>query len=143
VDIDDVCEAIAAAITTAALTVGTARVTATPYTPDAVVAPHFHTAEWTATYDRSFAGLTELVLTARLLLSRADDKSAQKAAQQLASTGASTIVATLKAARGAPGQSALSGAADDLHVRSVAGPRLYAYGDDQYYGLEFTIFVMG
>jgi hypothetical protein len=45
--------------------------------------------------------------------------------------------------RGAPGQQALSGACDDLHLQRVQGPRLFNIGEAAYYGLEFTVFVMG
>lgn len=142
-DVDAVCEAIAAAVTTAELEVNGQRVTATAFAPEALAVPHFFTAEFVATYDKTFGALTELVVTCRLMLARADDRSGQKAARTLASTGAGTISAALIAARGAPGQSALGGAADDLHLQRVTGPRLYEIGQVQYYGLEFTVFVMG
>jgi hypothetical protein len=144
VDIDAVCEAIATAITTAQLDVNGHRVTATKFAPDSVVVPHFYTAEFAGDYDKTFGGpLTELVLTCRLALSSADDQSGQQQAKILVSTGTGTIHETFRGMRGDPGQPALSGACDDLHLRNVRGPRLFTIGEAAYYGLEFTVFVMG
>lgn len=142
-DLDAVCEAIADAVTDAELEVNGMRVTATAFSPDALAVPHFFTAEFVGNYDKTYGALVELTLTCRLMLARADDRSGQKAARALASTGVGTISAVLLAARGAPGQMALGGSADDLHLTRVAGPRLYEIGQVQYYGLEFTVFVMG
>lgn len=142
-DIDDVCTAIAAAVNTAALTVGDAKVTASPFAPDALVTPHFYTAEFTGNYDKTYGALTELTLTCRLMLARGDDQAGQQQAKALASTGAGTLHQTFRGMRGSPGQSALSGAADDIHLQRVQGPRLYEIGQASYYGLEFTVFVMG
>jgi hypothetical protein len=142
-DIDAVCEAISTAITTAALSVAGQQVTSTAFAPDAITVPHFFTAEFIGNYDKSFNRLTELTLTCRLMLARADDSSGQKGARVLASTGAGTIVSAFQGMRGAPGQSALGGACDDLHLVRVQGPRLYQIGEGQYYGLEFSVFVMG
>lgn len=143
-DIDDVCTAIAAAITTAALTVNDQRVTASPFAPDALMPPHFYTAEFIGDYDKTFGNpLTELTLTCRLMLTSADDRAGQQQAKILASTGTGTLHQTFRDMRGAPGQSALSGACDDLHLKRVAGPRLFTIGEAAFYGLEFTVFVMG
>jgi hypothetical protein len=142
-DIDDVCVAIAAAITTAALTVNGQRVTATPFAADAYVTPHFYTAEFDGTYDRTMAAFTDLSLTCRLLLSNADDLSGQQQAKTLASTGVGTLHQAFRDMRGAPGQAALGGKCDDLHLQRVRGPRLFDIGQESFYGLEFTVFVMG
>jgi hypothetical protein len=142
-DIDAVCEAIAAAITAAAIDVNGQRVTATPFVADAVTPPHFFTAEFDGTYDRTFGGLVELNLTCRLVLARSDDRTGQSQARQLASTGTGTLSAAFLNMRGAPGSSALDGAADDIRLTRVSGPRLFQIGQVEYYGLEFTVFVMG
>jgi hypothetical protein len=142
-DLDAVCVAIAANITAAELTVAGHGLTATPFAPDALTAPHFFTAEFTGEYKKSFNSLMEMTLTCRLMLARADDRSGQQQIRRLASTGESTIAAAFDSMRGAPGQSALSGACDDLYLRRVQGPRLFTIGAEQYYGLEFTVFVMG
>lgn len=142
-DIDAVCTAIADAITDAELEAGGNRVTATPFASEALTAPHFYTAEFTGNYDKTFGALTELTLTCRLMLSRADDRSGQQGAKALASTGTGTIHAAFRAMRGEAGQAALGGAADDIHLQRVQGPRLYEIGQATFYGLEFTVFVMG
>ncbi len=142
-DLDDVCTAIAQAITSAALDVGGNRVTATPFAPEALTAPHFYTAEFTGNYNQTYGALMDLTLTCRLMVSRSDDKAGQQGAKALASTGAGTLSAAFLDMRGAPGQAALGGEADDIHLLRVQGPRLYEIGQASYYGLEFTVFVMG
>jgi hypothetical protein len=142
-DIDAVCAAIAAAITTAALEVNDQRVTATKFAPDMPTLPHFFTAEFTGNYDRTMGALTELTLICRLAYSSADDQSGQQQGKLLASTGTGTLHEAFRGMRGTPGQSALSGACDDLHLQRVQGPRLFDIGEVAYYGLEFTVFVMG
>lgn len=142
-DVDAVYQAICDAVTDAAVNANGQRVTATAFAPDGLTVPHFFPAEFVGNYDQTFGGLAELTITARLMLSRADDSSGQEMAQKLAGTGESTIRAALVAARGLPGQAALGGTAEDIHLQRVQGPRLYDIGQASYYGLEFTIFVMG
>ncbi len=143
-DLDDVCEALAAAVTAAELTVNGQQVTATAFGPDAVTPPHFFTAEYVLTYDKTFGAESELTLTCRLIVARGTDYAAQKGMRELAShVGSNSIPAVFRAARGAPGQSALNGAADDLHLLRAQGPRLYEINKVEHYGLEFTVFVMG
>lgn len=141
-DIDDVCEAIAAALTAAELDVNGQRLTATPFAPEALSPPHFFTAEFTGSYDKTFAGLAELALTCRLMLARSDDHTGQQQAKVMASTGVGTVNAAFLSMRGAPGQPALGGVCDDLHLTRVQGPRLYDIGGS-FYGIEFNVFVMG
>lgn len=144
-DIDAVCTAIADAITTAQLSVNGQRVTATPFAADSYVVPHFYTAEFEAVYDQTFAAAPQMTLTCRLLLSAADDLAGQQQGKSLASTGAvNTLHQAFRDMRGDPGQSALSGACDDLHLQRARGPRLLDVGGDvSYYGIEFTILVVG
>lgn len=142
-DIDEVCTNIATAITDAALTVNGHQVTASAFAPDSLIPPHFYTAEFDIPYDRTMAAFSEMTLTCRLMLSRADDLSGQQQAKLLASTGTGTLHQTFRGMRGAPGAAALSGACDDLHLQRVRGPRLFDIGQESFYGLEFTVFVMG
>lgn len=143
-DIDVVYQRICDAVNGAELDGNTATVTALPYMPDAVTPPVFHLDEFVADYDKDYGGGWELTITARLLLSRATDSTGQQEAQRLAGTGTNTMRAAISAAAGAPGQEALDGAADDIQVKRARGPRLYDYGDNaHFYGLEFTIFVLG
>ncbi|MES2211455.1 MAG: hypothetical protein V4515_14925 [Chloroflexota bacterium] len=143
-DLTAVKRALAAAVTTAQIDLNGRRITATAFATDAIVEPHFFCAEYIGQYHKTYGGLMNVALTCRLFVSRADDKSGQEACDEAASsTGAGSLLATLEAARGAPGQKALSGAADDFVVQRVSGPRLYQIGQVEYYGLEFGLFVMG
>jgi hypothetical protein len=143
-DVDAVCTAIAAAITAAELTVNDHQVTATPYAADSYVVPHFYTAEFEIPYDQTFAANPQMTLTCRLLLSSADDLAGQQQSKKLTSTGVGTLHQAFRDMRGDPGQPALSGACDDLHLRLARGPRLLDVGGEVfYYGIEFTVFVMG
>lgn len=140
----DVCEGIAAAVTAAELTVAGQQVTATAFQPDSLTPPHFYTAEFIETYDQTHGGLTKLILTCRLMVVRGDEAASQQALQTLASSGATgNIRAALNAARGEPGQPALDGAASDLQLQRAQGPKLYEVAGVQFYGLEFTIQVWG
>ncbi len=143
-DIEAVYVALAAAVNAAELRPHGFQVTALPYGPDSMPdLPCWYPAEFVGNYNKTFSGLTDLTITSRLLLSRSDDKAGQRQAQKLAGAGANTIRSALHAARGAPGQEALDGAADDLVLQRVSGPRLVDIGEKSFYVLEFTIFVMG
>lgn len=143
-ELDAVCEGIAAAVTAAELTVAEKQVTATAFQPDSLTSPAFYTAEFLITYDKTYGGTTQMILTCRLMVSRGDPESSQEALKVLASSGTvGNIRAALNAARGAPGQPALDGAASDLQLQRAQGPRLYEVNGDQFYGLEFTIQVWG
>lgn len=144
-DVDLVYERIAAAVNGANLMGATKKVTAAPYSPDALDPPHLQLAEFIGDFDKSFGGLMELVITARLMLARSDKDgiAGQQEARRLAGAGSNTLKAAFRQMRGAAGQDALSGACSDIHLRRITGPRLYDYGEAHYYGLELTIFVMG
>jgi hypothetical protein len=142
-DIDLVFERIAAAVNDAQIPGLTKKVVATAFSPDSPTPPHFFLAEFVGEYDQTFDSDMNLTITARLMLSRAGEETGQQEGRILAGVGANTIRAALEAAAGTPGQSALSGACDDIQLRRVTGPRLYDYGEAHFYGLEFTIFVLG
>ena len=144
-DIDIVYTRICEAIDEANVQGTTKKVTAKPFAPDSLDPPLFQLMEFVGDYDKTHGGLMELTITGRLMLARADldGEAGQQEGRRLAGAGASTLKAAFRAMRGASGQPALDGAADDIHLRRVVGPRLYDYGEASYYGLEFTIFVMG
>jgi len=142
-EIDAVYQGLADAINDAQLPGNTAKIIALPFAPDSVVAPQLILADFVGDYDKTFDGLMELTINAWLLLARVVDKAGQQEAQRLAGAGENTVRAAIQAARGAPGQMALNGAADDVVVRRVVGPRPFDWGESHYYGLQFTIFVMG
>lgn len=138
-------EAIADAARAVVLPDGVAKLTCTGYVPDAIVAPHFFVAEYEQVYDRAMArGLDELTFTARVLVSRADDRSSQRILDDmLAGSGPASLKAAIEVARGAPGEYALGGLAHDLHVQRVQGYRWYEHAGATYVGAELTIQVIG
>jgi hypothetical protein len=150
VDIHAVHTAIAAAVNGTALQRSTLQVSATAFMPLYPTVPHFYPHSWRITYDRTYggtegtpSGMNELTTTWHLLLSLADDESGFAEASRLAGSGESTIRARLLAARGAPGQDALDGAAEDLRLVTASGPSLVDIGDAHYLAIEMPVFVIG
>ncbi|MER6892022.1 hypothetical protein [Streptomyces halstedii] len=139
-------EAIAEAARAVVLPPGVkASLTCTGYTPDAVTEPHFFVGEFSVEYDKTFGrGLDEAEFTCRALVGRGDDRASQEVLDALLSGGGpSSLKAAIEAARGAPGEAALGGLADDLHVTRVQGYRWYEHAGVQYVGAELIIRVIG
>lgn len=115
------------------------------YCPDSVPEPCFYAGEVEIDFDRAFQrGMDELRITCRLLVSRADDRSGQAALDRyLAGSGPDSVKAAIEAARGAPGQPALGGLCDDLHLMRVQGYRMYQVGEVQFYGAELIVRIIG
>jgi hypothetical protein len=138
-------DAIADAARVVVLPAGIAKLTCTGYVPDAVTTPHFFVGEYTVDFDKAMGrSLDEVELTCRVLVSRADDRSAQAILDGLLSgAGPASLKAAIEAARGAPGDYALGGLAHDLHVKRVQGYRWYEHQGTQYVGAELIIQVIG
>lgn len=138
-------EAIADAARAVVLPDGLPKLTCTGYTPDAVTEPHFFVGEYTQDFDKTFGrGEDELEFTCRVLCGRGDDRAAQKVLDALLSgSGPASLKAAIEAARGAPGEMALGGLADDLHVLRIQGYRWYTHADTMYVGAEIMIRVIG
>ncbi|MET7643046.1 hypothetical protein ABZS83_05255 [Streptomyces sp. NPDC005426] len=134
-----------AARTGVALPDGIGKLTATGYIPDAVVTPHFFCGEYTVDFDKAMnRSLDEVELTCRVLVSRADDRSAQAILDgMLAGKGPASLKRAIEDARGAPGEYALGGLADDLHVVRMQGYRWYEHQGTQYVGAELVIRIIG
>ncbi|HCA86374.1 MAG TPA: hypothetical protein DEQ61_13240 [Streptomyces sp.] len=143
--ISEVREAIADAARAVVLPAGSGTLTCTGYVPDAVTAPHFFVGEYSIDFDKAMRrSLDEVELTCRVLVGRADDKSAQKTLDALLSgAGTASLKAAIEAARGAPGAYALGGLADDLHLMRMQGYRWYEHAGTQYVGAELIIKVIG
>lgn len=143
--ISEVRTAIATAARAVVLPTGVRKLTSSGFTPDAITEPHFFVGEYTQDFDKAFArGMDELEFTCRVLVGRADDQASQKVLDSMLSgSGPATLKAAIEAARGLPGQLALGGLADDLHVTRVQGYRWYEHAGTQYVGAELIIKVIG
>lgn len=137
--------AIATAARAVTLPAGTAKLTSTGYVPDAITAPCFFVAEVEITFDKTFGrGTDELEFTCRVLVGRADDRAAQRILDaMLSGSGPASLKVAIEAARGAPGELALGGLADDLHVMRVQAYRWYTHQDNTYLGAELALKVIG
>ncbi|MEU6491089.1 hypothetical protein ABZ890_11930 [Streptomyces sp. NPDC046984] len=137
--------AIARAAQAVVLPDGLPKLTCTGYVPDAVTEPHFFTGEVDVTYDRAMGrAMDELQIVCRVLVGRGDDIASQEVLDALLSGGGPASLKTaIEAARGAPGEYALDGLADDLQVMRVQAYRWYEHGSSTYVGAELVIKVIG
>ena len=142
-EIDLIYTRMAAAVSGAALSGNTLRVTALDYMPSQPEVPMFYPYSFRASYDKTFGGLVELSTTWHLVVSRSDDESGYAEATKLCGSGEGTIRAALIAARGGPGELALSGAADDIHLIGCNGPTDVDLGEVHLLVVEFQCVVMG
>lgn len=115
------------------------------YVPDVVPDPCFYAGEVEIDFDQTFQrGMDKIRLTCRLLVARSDDEGGQAELDKyLAGSGPFSVKERLLEARGAPGEAALGGLCDDLHLRRIHGYRFYQVGEVQYYGAEFVIDIIG
>lgn len=143
--ISGIREAIADAARVVVLPNGISKLTCLGFTPDSVVTPVFFVGEVDITFDKTHGrGTDELMVTCRVLASRADDRSGQRILDALLSgAGQASLKVAIEAARGAPGQLALGGLADDLHLERVQGYRWYEHAGYSYVGAELSIKVIG
>lgn len=114
------------------------------YVPDSISEPCFYAGEVEIDPKQTYGGSDVALVTCRVLVSKADDRSGQMALDgYLSRSGAKSIRAALLAARGAPGELALNGAADDLSIERIQGYRIYETADSKYYGAEIIVKVIG
>jgi len=145
VQISAVRDAIAAAAAVVVLPAGVGKLRCTGYVPDSVVTPCFFVGEVEVNFDKAMARrLDELIFTCRVLAGRADDRSSQRIIDALLSgAGPASLKAAIEQARGAPGEMALGGLADDLHLQRVQGYRWFEHAGSTYIGAELVIKVIG
>lgn len=143
--ISPIRDAIADAAREVVLPTGIGKLVCTGYVPDSVVTPCFYVAEVEINYDKAMGRkLDELLFTARAYASRSDDRAGQRLLDSLLSgSGPASLKAAVEAARGGPGEMALDGLADDLHVQRVQGYRWFEHAGSTYLGAEFAIKVIG
>ncbi|MFJ4785508.1 hypothetical protein [Streptomyces sp. NPDC088794] len=138
-------DAIADAARVVVLPAGVGKLQCLGFTPDSIVTPVFFVGEVDITFDKTMGrGTDELMVTCRVLASRADDRSGQRILDALLSgAGESSLKQALEVARGGPGELALGGLADDLHLERVAGYRWYEHAGASYIGAELAVKVIG
>lgn len=138
-------DAIADAARVVVLPAGIGKLTCFGYVPDSIVAPCFFVGEVDVNFDKTMGrGTDELLFTCRVLAGRADDRSAQRILDALLSgAGEASLKQAIEAARGAPGELALGGLADDLHLQRVQGYRWYEHQGSSFVGAELAIKVIG
>ncbi|MEU6098966.1 hypothetical protein [Streptomyces sp. NPDC047079] len=143
--ISQVRDALADAARVVVLPDGIGKLTCTGFVPDSVVTPCFFVGEVDINYDQTMGrGTDELLFTCRVLAGRADDRSSQRVLDALLSgAGVASLKQAIEAARGAPGQMALGGVADDLHLERVQGYRWYEHAGSSYVGAELAVKVIG
>lgn len=118
--------------------------TALPFVPDAIPEPCFYTGETEIVVNNTFGGSDDLRITCTILVSRADDRQGQEALDVfLSRRGAKSVRERLNVARGAPGQSALDGKADDLVIERITGYRYYLVNEMRYFGAQLIVRVIG
>lgn len=144
-DVYTVRQGLADAARAVTMPAGIAKLTATPYAPDAVTTPCFYVGDYTIDFDKAMRrSLDQIEFTCAVLVSRSDDLSGQKILDGLLSgSGAGSLKAAIEVARGAPGELALGGAAHDLQVVRVQSYRWYEVGGIQYLGAELVVKVIG
>lgn len=117
------------------------------YCPDIFPEPCFYTGETELDVNNTFGDGSDVArITCRVLVGHVEDEYAQGLLDiYLSRTGPGSIRAVLAsdAARGAPGQLALNGAADDLAVERITGYRMYEHAERKYYGAEIVVRVVG
>lgn len=118
-----------------------------PYVPQDGPTPFLYVQVEGVAYDKAMArGMDEIVLSLMVMVSTADDISGQRFVDALLSgSGSASLKAAIDAARGAPGEHALDGAADDIHlIGTESPPRWYEWRDGvKYYGVGLKALVIG
>ena len=143
--ISPIRDAIADAARTVTLPAGIGKLVCTGYVPDSVVTPCFYVGEVEINFDKAMGRrLDELLFTCRVYSSRSDDRAGQRIIDSLLSgAGPASLKAAIEAARGGPGEMALGGLADDIHVQRVQGYRWFEHGTSTYLGAELVLKVIG
>lgn len=118
-----------------------------PYVPTEGPTPFLYVQVEGVQFDKTFnRGQDEIVLTLMVMTSIADDISGQRQIDELLyGSGPGSIKAAIDAARGAPGEAALGGVADDIHLLGTdSAPRWFDWSDGKkYYGVGLKCRVIG
>lgn len=83
-------------------------------------------------------GTDQAMLTGRILVARFDDRQAlRKLREFMGGSGPMSVVQALENDRN------LGGLVDDSAVKDMKGNRLFTVGEDRYYGVELSTFMIG
>lgn len=110
-------------------------VDAKPYIPDSIVPVTVAVGRMQLTYNRTYGGLVEVVITLHAFASRADTWQGQEDLLPLMSEDG--LKAAVEADR------TLGGACQELRVESADGPGLVDVAGQQYWGSSWTVRVWG
>lgn len=115
------------------------------YRPNSVVVPCFYVVDFGSIDPHATMGNRYMAkFKGTGLVSAANDRQSQGLLDDMRSqTGAASIFAAIEAVRGAPGVAALGGLVDDCFVSEIDEPGMYTFGENSYYGAEFTIECVG
>ena len=124
---------------------GIERLTCYGYMPSAPVVPAFMVGAVQIEPNNTFGGSDIAEITCTVLTSNSDDKDGQALLDDLLSRdGDRSIRAALMAVRGAPGEYALNGAADDLSIVRIDAYRHIDWdATSTYFGADITVRVIG
>jgi len=113
--------------------------TALDHVPDSLPEPVFMVGEIDIEFDQTFGrGSDTLTITCRVMVARSDDQGGQQKLREfMAGGGVTSVKRAIEADR------QLGGACDDLRVVRATGNRLFVVGETRYYGVEFTVMVIG
>lgn len=110
---------------------------ASHYVPDRIDPPYAYPAATDGNYDETTDGAAGVVVTVRVLTSRAEDQSGQELLDAyLATSGATSVKAAIES------DPTLGGLVDDLAVQGWSGYRLYEIAGTDYYGAELTVVIL-
>jgi hypothetical protein len=106
---------------------------------DAITPPVFFPVDIEIDFDKTFQrGLDDWLVTCRLLVSKADDRSGlAKLAAYMKGSGPLSVKAAIEA------EKTLGGACHALHVKTVRGYGKYEHQGNNFYGADWIVRVIG
>lgn len=109
------------------------------YVPDSISEPAFFVAEVDIDFTGAMArGMDTLMITCRVLVSRAEDWASQALLDgYLSGSGVTSLKAAIES------DTTLGGECDDLMVMRTQGYRFYEHSSAQYVGAELVVKVVG
>lgn len=136
-DLDAVAKGLAAQAATITTPEG-GKLRGLDYLADSVTPPVFVVGDALIDYMQTMGTDNAYTFTCRLLVSRATDAGGQRALRPyIDRSGPQSIKTVLEA------NPRLGGVCDDLVVKAARAPHIYTVASSEYFGAEFTVFVIG